>query len=1001
MPNSTGKNFFKFISSLIKFRKEAEIDVTSDEHKEYSYKMPKSIKRIWKKEYRPFRKKLLWGVDKNNNPSVIIFYGLHAFKDMNSKGIAKNNLLEEEIRYVSYAIFRGKNGHFTSFQAVKILWDEDADLNSDESYNNGAEMYLKKGLKFCYYYWKRDEAYKVKEFVNLPEEKQIVLPYYEKLSYYEIVQRVKEKNINFSDFRLVGNPDDILKLAGELETYSQFIINILSNTSLYLRKKSLKALLDMNPSKEVYNKILEIGSSEVIAGLFLEFAKRRDDSLMEEARNFAVYDSESYAQGVKRCVDIYITSVDDNLRTERIKWIHDNMSKMDFHLMKVNGTEVPDGKILNGATYRKYASSGILQDYYYNYDYEKRKYIWSDAPQRYKKSQYNDGVKVKLIEFKDTIQEADIYGLADVMGKIAYFLDAPRLNYYFKGSEKGKALRYFKRYVRRAIDDYSINDPQKFMEAMKLLLCSYNNYDYLCKFPKNFQFNEFIKHYLYDDFKEKAPTGWNNWSERYEFIHNDQLMKLKGRYEFKKEIWDDNLEVVAEIATISKLDVIVKACYYILKDSPKAPEFIENMGYKNLIELSLVYYKPLANMFNKILKDKLNKVESFDSSLMIALIGASNEELNKVAMEYFKNTNGAFSAKDTADLLFLDNLDNWLEIFESSINYLEGATYLEFVDYVISSIDKYRKAKVEISKGAMDILLSSSYKVKELGKEQQIKVLSNLVDILANGVKMTKWISSFIEAIIFAVDYDMLKQNIEEISITFFNKTIPSRSKEVLSLLNAIKNNKIPTDAEIISILERGTASTINILFNIINRNINTLKDREKTLLIMFESEVAYLNDVAYKVFDRIEGEDKKKLHLLIIDSPVKRAYSFGLRKLEEIYGEVIPEEFIVQMLESNSTEVKEYISDKVNKVLKNLGDKNQKLFIYYVKTMLLLPNKVSKGKDNIYNILPKFVISHRENSGEIKAMLMDIGGSNIIKDSEKALVTLAKIRKEEALIEG
>jgi len=66
---------------------------------------------------------------------------------------------------------------------------------------------------------------------------------------------------------------------------------------------------------------------------------------------------------------------------------------------------------------------------------------------------------------------------------------------------------------------------------------------------------------------------------------------------------------------------------------------------------------------------------------------------------------------------------------------------------------------------------------------------------------------------------------------------------------------------------------------------------------------------------------------------------------------------------------------------------------MYYLKTILLLPNRLSKSKDNLCDVVPKFVIYHTNKLDEIESLLLDIGGSNTIKDSERALVTLAKIK--------
>jgi hypothetical protein len=74
---------------------------------------------------------------------------------------------------------------------------------------------------------------------------------------------------------------------------------------------------------------------------------------------------------------------------------------------------------------------------------------------------------------------------------------------------------------------------------------------------------------------------------------------------------------------------------------------------------------------------------------------------------------------------------------------------------------------------------------------------------------------------------------------------------------------------------------------------------------------------------------------------------------------------------------------------------------MYYVKTLLLLPNRVSKSKAKVYDALPKFALKYRSNLDDIQSLLMDIGGSNSIADSERALVALAKIRGEVVFLES
>lgn len=118
------------------------------------------------------------------------------------------------------------------------------------------------------------------------------------------------------------------------------------------------------------------------------------------------------------------------------------------------------------------------------------------------------------------------------------------------------------------------------------------------------------------------------------------------------------------------------------------------------------------------------------------------------------------------------------------------------------------------------------------------------------------------------------------------------------------------------------------------------------------------------EIFQGLPLSQQRKLHGMILDSPVSKVYSFGLKELDILYGQKIPEDFIIQMLEHTALEVKAYISDKIDKVLNNLEVENEKLFIYYVRTLLLMPNKLSKSEDKVYELIPKFALLKMQEYG-------------------------------------
>ena len=90
-----------------------------------------------------------------------------------------------------------------------------------------------------------------------------------------------------------------------------------------------------------------------------------------------------------------------------------------------------------------------------------------------------------------------------------------------------------------------------------------------------------------------------------------------------------------------------------------------------MIALAHSKYEPMEKCFKEILNERLNKSESFNPNLMIALIASPNEEMHNYAKDYFARVKGRFSPWYTADLLFLDNLEQWEELLETTYNPLK------------------------------------------------------------------------------------------------------------------------------------------------------------------------------------------------------------------------------------------------------------------------------------------------------------------------------------------
>ena len=945
-------------------------------------------KRIWRQANNPYRSLTFWGWNNEGSPALLFLYGVHEFKEEESFYVDNSdverfeNILEDNVTYTSYIVFSGIEGHLPSFESVNII--DEPGWSDREHKDEYPKMYYKKDSRSDGWYRRLNTDGILNDYIKFEEGCGITIPYFEELSYSELVEKVFGSGVNFENFKFAKNPNEILKISEENKKYFEPLCTIMSNKNLYTRKKKLNELMGSCTNSEIYECIFNLGSTELISGLLLEGAKRNITSFEMQAESILnhTYDAKdysmykSYLDGLKRCAQLYINSIKEEKKNEREKWIRENVDKIDLNLIKIDDKKIPEGKILNGAAYRKLSLQDSFREYWVRYERQangrwesvktRRDGMYADGP-------FNDGVTFSITEFKNVLQEAEIYKMADVIGKIAYYIDAPRLHYYFKGNSLSRPLNYFKRYLRRIIEDYGKNDPDRFMEVMKVLLTSYTEHDFLCKFKGNFQFNYFIKNILYYDFKEKPPIGWDNWRERDEWMRNDQLLKLQGRHEFMKEVWDNHLEDVLYIACNAKVNTILKACYFILKESDKTDDLISEMTYEKLVNLSVSGYEPLAEMFMEALENKLNSEEKFDFSIMCALMNTENEKVISMAMDYFKRTNGHIQPDNIVDLFFLNNVEKWTEYIVKNINEINPSDYIEFIKAMSERSDKFDEYSVEPVKEITDALSESVNKINELDIDGKKEILSYTVNVVLEKGHMKKFLEKYMEEVIFALSYSEIQsfmeseefQNIREFMDCRFNKKstqsvgLSVRNNMILNTMYSIYKNSIPYDSSIIGILENGTSKLIKTLFEIINVNEEELKGRFSTMLLFFESEVIMLNKKAQEIFSEMNGKSKEDMHRVIIDSPIEKVYEYGLKKLKEIYGEFVPKEFIMAMMQHTSPKVKAYISNKSESILKTLGEGNEDLFIYYAKTLLLLPNKVRKNKDDIFDALYDFSIKY------------------------------------------
>ena len=382
-------------------------------------------------------------------------------------------------------------------------------------------------------------------------------------------------------------------------------------------------------------------------------------------------------------------------------------------------------------------------------------------------------------------------------------------------------------------------------------------------------------------------------------------------------------------------------------------------------------------------------------------MNSDNEKIHELATTFFKRTNGSFTPQTIADFLLLQNANKWIEIFKRNILSFKADNYAAFIERIIEQKDEFIDKNIELTQEVQDILLYSLNQIEDVPRPKKIAIIQSIIDLLPEETSLPEWLGKLLEDIVFSFFYGTLEDLAMNIDIHKYQVAISVRSKRIISVLESVKTMSIPTDSVIVEVLDNGSQKTIKMLIDIIRINKQSLISRFTTLLIMMETSAALLNEIAISIFRDMSPTSQRKLHAMLIDSPIKKVYAFALKEFDNIYGDRIPEEFILQMLEHSTKEVKAYISDKIDRVMSRFEDQHVELFMYYLKTLILLPNKVTKSKDRLYQVLPEFVSRYQDKRQEIEELLMDIGGSNIKIDSERALVMLAKIRGEGVLFEG
>ncbi len=908
--------------------------------------------RLYKPCTEPIRKIMLWGKDKEENHCLLVLYGKHEFdkpvKHSERSYYAEAYLLKPDITYTHYAVFHGNNKHFPSIPNTYYRKEQEL-LCYKKGYRKAKRRwdYDRETRRYCETLIVNDR-YIVKEFYQM--EKDISLDYYQNLKYEDYVNVIQSNGVTFEDFEIIEDPSTLFGVEKD-SIYYDMVYNMFSKQKLYTRIKKMNELIKSNPPEEVYESILNVASVEIACGIFQQLTIDKNPILLKKAKEIKsskeLWAKKEYHNGLIRFVKNYINVFDEKLIQKQKEWIYQTLPEMDFHItrLKVYG-EAMTGKELQ--EYMENFGSYIYNNtWLVNYGREKL----------YHKNTYTDGTNIKNIAFKNTLQMVKAYDMPDALGKIAYYIDAPRTSNYFKRSGKTGAYNYYQRYIRRIFDNYKATDETKFIEAARVYLSSWQE-------------------------------GETYNSCAYFFYHF-----FEG--EENSQIWNRHIEDVMYIVKNTTDDEIFDFCYEILK-KPENQNQIAHYDIKELIILSQIPHTEIAQIFEKLLMPKLKALTTFDAEIMLTLMNMKSEVLQNTAKEYFKNTHGKFSPQDIANILCLDTIENWYEVVKTNIDVFRAEEYIAFTKALTEKSEYFitMQQQQKLPENIVELLQNSVEKLQYATMAQKQKLIENFANLILSNVKIPDFIYDMAESILFCMSYEQLKEAFQ--SISFEHGALTEKKRNTIAVAQSIQQDSMIKDSVILSILDIGSARLVKMLTEVIQKQRQELIEKPNTLLLLFECNVYALNQTAQTVFENMEQQKREKMHMMLLDSPVESVYQYGLKKLEEWYGDKIPQQFISRMLEHTCIVVKQFLSKKMEKAFYNLEYIQPDLYIYYAKTLLYLPNKATKSKEYIYNSMTKFLHYHPQKRKEIEEILIDIGSTNVKINAERALVAFAQIQKEE-----
>lgn len=842
----------------------------------------------------PFRRLVIWGWDEKGDPAFLNLYGYH----LKERG---KETYREEIQYMAMKIWKGLDGRLPSQHKVAFATAYSQRLKESLYY-----MIEPAGRDFSY-----SEAalnpYKFRDFQGIPEDVEILLPYFREMDYTRLAQALSEHLWDKGNFRIAENFNEILGLSEASLKYLPLIVEMIQSERVYRRRQLLAQLCSMKAPAEVWDRLLKIGGAEILSGIFMEFAKRKDRSLLAKAEEFLQKEDISFVpdeeknqrvtEGVRQAAKIYLLCFSEQEREKEIALLRE---------------EIPD--LFSKSGQNRFGS-----------------------------------VSCSVLDIKHQVLKMEAFGEAELLGKLAFLLDRDIIR--FSGA---KTALYLHRKIRRIADGYAKEDGEKYIAFLLSMISCYSEE----REAGSFEVPVYIKKYLYTDFFEGRIDSASDWYKAKTFAEAKDLLAGEQRMEAEKALWEEHIPKLLPLLSSCGEELILHFAGKLLRQSAAGAKALRNLSFEALLPLSELSYAPLAELFSQELQRR-----PFHPGIFLYRLLESGEEGKKVRLP---------EMAEEEQLAFLESL--YKNAFEA--------------------LSPKRVCSEEL-KETFSAIAGRVRSFSEEGKRRISEILCRAA--LQEGFigNLSPFMAEFTERLVCSLD-------IMEIGKVLEAGLYPKTHRLPL-LIEDILRGRLPEDERTALTLEEGAPETILRMQELLESRKEELGKRPSTLLLLMESSVPGLAALAQSVLRASEGGERRESLQYLLDSPDGKTSDFAWNLLQEDYGEAVPPEWVLRMMEHSRPEIRAYAAAKIEESLSaadgggSIEAEKGEVVLYYIHSLLLLPNRMAPAKKRIYESLPSFVRRYPQARERVEALLLDLGGSHTKTDAEKALVALARIRKGES----